>query len=521
MAMPSTAVVRLDLSGTFMEFDLEMSRKGFIGPRVLRPRMVGMQAANVGKIPLESLLQTQPDNRASSAGYGRAKWTFALWSYATQEHGWEEALDDHNVAVFRDIYDAENIAAMRCQDVVMRNYELTAAGAVFNTATWNNSGRAVGNELACVCGTTYGNDTFGPAWSNKSGCTPIDDVELLKRRVRANSGLEPNAVILNQVASWNAANSDQVTQRIKYSDFQDPRYLSDFTMIANLLAQLWQVKHVLIAGGHKNTANQGQSAAISRIWSDSYVMAARVAETDDPREPCIGRTFMWPEDGAAAPGTEEEIAVLVEEYREEGVRGSVVRARTNYDLEIMYAHAGCLLAGVTCDGGDGGGGPGAGKEEGRPQAPIPKPRFPTPGPQPPSPDACFRRPFYRRPQRTGRVLRRPGRLSAGRGRLAGHERHGLDRQRRGGRRQAACAEHRHPLRRGALPRGPGAGRRPGLAGGGGRRDRLRAAGRRDDPGLHRGQRLQGPPLDPPGHRGPQAFGLRQVHPQGSGLGVKT
>ncbi len=347
MAMPSTAAVRLDLSGTFFEFDLEASWKGFIGPRVLRPRMVGMQAANVGRVPLEALFVTQNDNRASSAGYGRAKWKFDTWSYATQEHGWEEALDDHNVAIFRDLFDAESIAAQRCQDVVMRNFELAVAAAIFNTGTWTNGSRAAGNELTVACGSTYGGDTFGPAWSSKSSCTPIDDVELLKRRVRANSGMEPNAVILNQVSSWNAANSDQVTTRIKYSDFQDPRTLSDFTMISNLLAQMWQVKYVLIAGGHKNTANQGQAAAVSRIWSDSYVMAARVAETDDPREPCIGRAFMWPEDGAAAPGTDEEIAVLVEEYREEGVRGSVVRSRTNYDLEIMYPAAGCLLSGVT------------------------------------------------------------------------------------------------------------------------------------------------------------------------------
>ena len=346
MAMPSTAIVRLDLSGTFQEFNLEMSRKGFIGPRVLRPRLVGMQAANVGKIPLASLLQTRDDARAASAGYGRGKWTFDKWSYATQEHGWEEALDDHNLAVYRDLFDAENIATQRCQDVVMRNYELACATAAFNTAVWINTARAVGNELTCACGVKYGNDQFGAAWTSKSTCTPIDDVELLKRRVRANSGLEPNAVILNQVSSWNAANSDQVVSRIKYSDFQDPRVLSDYEQIANLLAQMWQVKYVLIAGGHKNTANEGQTVAISRIWSDANVMVARVAEGDDPREPCIGRTFIWPEDGATAAGSDEEIAVLVEEYREEGVRGSVIRARTNYDLQVMYPDAGCLLTGV-------------------------------------------------------------------------------------------------------------------------------------------------------------------------------
>ena len=52
MVMASTAIYRLELSATFYEFDLEMSRRGFIGPRVLRPRMVGIQAADVGKIKL-------------------------------------------------------------------------------------------------------------------------------------------------------------------------------------------------------------------------------------------------------------------------------------------------------------------------------------------------------------------------------------------------------------------------------------------------------------------------------------
>jgi len=76
-------------------------------------------------------------------------------------------------------------------------------------------------------------------------------------------------------------------------------------------------------------------------------MVARVAETDDPREPCIGRTFMWAGDGPGAPGTGEEIAVLVEEYREESRRGSVLRARNDRDIELMYPQAGCLITGLS------------------------------------------------------------------------------------------------------------------------------------------------------------------------------
>ncbi len=332
MAMPSTAITRLDLSGTFSEFDLEMSRRGFIAPRVLRPRMVGIQASDVGKIPLAALLQDRDDSRAAGAGYGRSSWKFDKFSYATDEHGWEEALDDSNVAVFKDLFDAENIASQRSQDVVMRGYERAVASLVYDPSVWTGAAltTAIVNE-----------------WDDKTNATPIDDVEGAKRKVRDGSGLEPNAVILNSVQAWNAANCNQMLDRIKYSDLHDAIDTSDYEKIAALLALAWAVKYVLIAGGHRNTANAGQAVSISRIWSDEYVQVARVAETDDPREACIGRTFMWSEDGASAPGTEEEIAVLVEEYREEARRGGVVRARTNYDTVIMYAAAGHLLSNVT------------------------------------------------------------------------------------------------------------------------------------------------------------------------------
>jgi hypothetical protein len=117
--------------------------------------------------------------------------------------------------------------------------------------------------------------------------------------------------------------------------------------IANAVADVLDIKYLLVAGGFKNTANEGQDAAISRIWSDSYAMVCRVAESDDPREACIGRTFIWDGDGPGAPGDGGKLAVIMEEYREEKVRGTVFRARNNRDIVIMYAQAGHLLSNIT------------------------------------------------------------------------------------------------------------------------------------------------------------------------------
>src|ERR1035437_7139772 len=176
--MPSTTITRLDLSSTFYEFNLEMSRRGFIGPQVLRPRMVGIQAADVGKIPIASLLQLQDDTRASGSGYHRGDFKFDKFSYSTNEHGWEEPLDDRNLKIYADIFDAESISASRAMDFVMRNFEVAVKNAVFDTSVFDSaSAYATGHGGTSVAGALAGSSGSNYYWTAKATCTPIDDVE--------------------------------------------------------------------------------------------------------------------------------------------------------------------------------------------------------------------------------------------------------------------------------------------------------------------------------------------------------
>ncbi len=325
--LPSTAITRLDLSATFFEFDLAMSRKGFIGSRVLRPFLSGVQSANAGKIPLEALLQTHDTSRAPGAGYSRGDFEFTKYSFATDEHGWEEPMDERQLKLFADMFDCEAVHAQRAVDFVMRNYEIAVAAMIYNTTTWTGAAKttAITHE-----------------WDDASNAVPLTNIEAAKRKVRAGCGLDANALICNRDQFWNLANTNQIVSRIKYWGGDDPKKINEA-----MIAAACDLEHIIVAGGIKNTANEAQTASISAIWSDEYAMLCRVAETDDPAEPCVGRTFMWSEENAGAPGDDGEIAVIVEEYREEKVRGSVIRARNDRDLVIMYAEAAHLLSNVT------------------------------------------------------------------------------------------------------------------------------------------------------------------------------
>lgn len=325
MAVPSTPVLRFDLSVPVREIDLAMNRMDFIGPQVLRPRLVSKQAANVGKIPLKWLSQSVPTRQARGAGYRRGSFEFDQYSYACLGYGWEEPLDDEVLHQYADLIDAENVHAERATDFVLSEYERDVAATVFNSTTW--TGAALTTAVATP-------------WSDPINADPIGNIDAAREKVILTSGLEPNALILNNKNWRRLIYCRQIFDRVSFSEEATPN------LITALLAQILDLKYILVAGGMTNAANPQHEASIARIWSNNLAMVARVAETDDPQEACLGRTFIWTGDGPAAAGTKEELALIVEQYRDEEVRGMITRARNNRDIQIMYKEAGNLLTGL-------------------------------------------------------------------------------------------------------------------------------------------------------------------------------
>jgi hypothetical protein len=152
------------------------------------------------------------------------------------------------------------------------------------------------------------------------------------------SGLWPNALVINHKVFRLLRNCSQVIDRIASSGAGSPTKASDIT--AEMLAQVFDLEYVIVAGASKNSAKEGATAAPAQIWSSLYAMVCRVATSSDFREPCIGRTFHWSEDGSSIGG-------MVETYRDEAVRGEIVRVRHDVDEVVLYPEAGHLLSNIT------------------------------------------------------------------------------------------------------------------------------------------------------------------------------
>lgn len=322
MPSPTSALTTLrpDLAGSFMEFELAMDRQGFIASRVLPIIEVAKQTGPFGKIPIEQLLQESDTARAPGSGYARGNFTFGTDTFTTLEHGREEAVDDRESKMYALYFDAEMISAQRAMDVVLRNAERRVADAVFNPTTWTSNKTTITNE-----------------WDDFVNAEPEKDVLAAKTAVWDASGMWPNALIINRRVFNNLLQVQAIIERIKFAGITDPR-AGAITEAA--LAQVFDIDQLIVAGAAKNTAIEGQSVSINPVWSDEYAMVAKIARTNDIREPCIGRTMHWAEDGSSTGGT-------VETYRDETKRADIVRVRQDLDEKILYVEAGHLLENVT------------------------------------------------------------------------------------------------------------------------------------------------------------------------------
>lgn len=318
----SLSTQRPDLSGSFMEFDMAMNSQGFIATQVLPVFEAAKASGNFGKIPIEQLLQ-QPDTlRAPGTGYARGKWKFEPATYITTEHGWEEPVDDNEAAMYSDYFDAEQVSALRAYGIILGNLERRVAAAVFNTSTWTGASLTT---------------TVGTVWSTKASATPAADVAAAVDKVYSNSGLWPNTVIMSRQLFREARECAEIIDRLKYNGLTD---VKPANMTAQILAQVFDVERVLVAGSTKNTANEGQTASLSSNWDATKCMVCRTVLSNDIREPGLGRIFHWSQDGSQIGGTAET-------YRDETVRGDVVRVRHQTGEKILLTEAGHLLIGCS------------------------------------------------------------------------------------------------------------------------------------------------------------------------------
>ena len=310
----ATTVTRQDLGALALEY---MERQeDFIGLQVLPEFGVEKQAANYPVIPVEALLSMPETQRAPRGNYQRGDWEFEQDNFNCVENGWEEPVDDVESELYARFFNAEEVAMMRALGIILRKQEYRIATMLFNTS--NFTANAVSNE-----------------WDDAANATPITDINAARIAIHNACGLNPNVLIVSFSTFLDLGLVKQIVDRVKYVDSTIKR--GEIPVTA--LAKVFGVERVVVGKGMYNTAKKGQDASLSAIWDNEYAMLCCTASGGDIRQPCVGRTFRWTKD---SPDN-----AMVESYREEQSRSTVIRVRQHTDEEIILTASAYLLSNIT------------------------------------------------------------------------------------------------------------------------------------------------------------------------------
>ncbi|MDH3282077.1 MAG: hypothetical protein OEQ18_13245 [Gammaproteobacteria bacterium] len=295
----------------------DAAANGFIADEVLPVFETAKKDSQFPKLPREAFLKVPNTKRAARGAYNRGDYGFDMDNYLCDEDGWEEVVDDSEAALYSRFFDAEVIATMRAMNIIMRAREKRVADAVFNATTF--SANAVTNE-----------------WDDAANATPLLDVKAGKLAIRNATGLIPNTLIISYSTFLDLGLSAEVLNRIKYTN---PNVTAG-EIPASLLAQYFGVGRILIGGAILDATAKGKSMVTATdLWNKEYAMLCYIRASNDLLAPTLGRTFLWTED---SPGM-----LNVETYRDETVRGDVVRVRQSTDEKLLHVACGYLLSNIT------------------------------------------------------------------------------------------------------------------------------------------------------------------------------
>lgn len=317
----AASLVRQDLDALFEPYDTVAMRSRFIGLQVLPPFETAQAYGVFGKVALNALLENRETRRAPRSGYSRSDWEFTSDSFQTYEDGAEEVIDQNEAAIYGSAFQFEKISAERARLAVLLGQEKRIADLLFNATTFSGKTAAVTNE-----------------WDDYANATPITDVETAARAVWTQSGLWPNALIINRHVFRNLRMCAQVISRMESGGAGTSAMATDVGV--EQLKRIFDLDYILVGDGVRNTAAKGATATLGKIWSDEYALVARIATSNDLAEPVLGRTFHWGGDGSVLGG-------VTEEYTEPQTRSNIIRVRQQVGEKLMYVEAGYLLSNIT------------------------------------------------------------------------------------------------------------------------------------------------------------------------------
>ena len=263
-------------------------------------------------------------------------------TYDCKEAGFDEPLDQKDKEILGGLRGEDSArfwAGLKATQLVLLARDAALAASLMTTATFGAGYNAAGAA-------TWGSGTD----------KPINDVSNAVESARKRCGIRPNRILMSGTAWVKLMQSAQIQTNLKqilgYTSPDGTSFFQQSRAMAMALG-LGDDGDVIIAGAVKNTADDGQTAALSSVWDDTKALVFYAADPMDMLSPGLGRTFIWSQgyNGFyAQPGISQSYdplrGLVIESVYDVLANVERVRAREFIDMLLLNKEAGFLVTGI-------------------------------------------------------------------------------------------------------------------------------------------------------------------------------
>lgn len=308
-----SAIIRPDLGQVLYEY--MFNPLGFQMRRALPIFRTPEKSAQYPAVKKEGFVKL-PEKmvRAPRTAYVRDELEFEMKDYTTEDRGLEMPLDDTERKQYRNLIDAEIVITEAIGAKMLRKHEIAGTTLLTDTDSFENAAAS-------------------KKWSQRIDCDPRSDVKAAAKKIRDATGIEADSVILSKTSFEDILDCAAFLDQCK--GVLVPQLMSQDEQVA-MVAKYLSVRKVIIIGEVKDTSKNPRSSVITDIWPSTMVMVAKTADSpENLREACVGRTFLWEE--------ESPDMLVMESYRDEGIRSDIYRGRGYMKEKIVCAELGKLI----------------------------------------------------------------------------------------------------------------------------------------------------------------------------------
>jgi hypothetical protein len=259
------------------------------------------------------LLKKESQKRNSTGTYNESDESFEWDSYQTEEYGHEKRVDDKVSKQMRDFFDAQMVTAKFCMNKVMLDYEVQAASALMDPATFANT-----------------NGTVAYTESNLNTIDLPQDINAALEKMTL-IGESPNTMILS-LQVFNRLKRSKLLQTYLYGFLNTTQGGANIT--TQTISAAFGIPNIVIAKKSIDTAIKGKTA-VAPVWGNDYIWIGDV-QGGDFMAGGAGRTIIWDADSEGGLFTTDQ-------YRDEARRGDKIRVRSNRTVKIINPNAGYLI----------------------------------------------------------------------------------------------------------------------------------------------------------------------------------